>query len=174
MPTVIRRATSCDARQIAQVHVLAWQTAYRGIVPQSFLDSLDVEARFMDWTNWLQNPEAHIYVAERDGSVCGFISGGKIREPIEQYDAELYAIYLLPAAKGLGIGKLLTRRLAEVLDEQGFCCMIVWVLADNPSRHFYAHLGAQQVAEKRISIGGAELLEVAYGWSDLQALESPA
>ena len=170
MPTVIRRAASRDARQIAQVHVLAWQTAYHGIVPQCFLDSLDMEARFMDWTTWLQNPEVHIYVAEKDGSVCGFISGGKIREPIERYDAELYAIYLLPAVKALGIGKLLTCHLAKVLNAHGCRGMAVWVLAGKPSRNFYAHLGAQQVEEKRISIGGAELLEVAYGWSDLHAL----
>jgi hypothetical protein len=48
--------------------------------------------------------------------------------------------------------------------------MLVWVLAANPGRAFYATLGGQQVDEKEITIGAAPLLEVAYGWPDLREL----
>ena len=174
MDTTIRRAAAGDAHDIAHIHVVAWQTTYRGIVPQPFLDSLDEDSRAEDWNTWLQNPEVPTYIAERDGRLCGFISGGKLREPMGHYDAELYAIYLLPSGKGDGIGKLLTQRLAEALIAQAFRSMAVWVLADNPARNFYAHLGAQQIAEKTIRIGDAELLEVAYGWQDLRALTTSA
>ena len=182
MPTVMRKAASHDARQIARVHVVAWQTAYKGIVPQPFLDSLDVDARAKDWNTWLQDTEAHVYVAEIDDQVCGFISGGKLREPIldstgkpiREYDAELYAIYLLPSAKGQGLGKLLTRQLAEALDAQGFRRMAVWVLAENPSLFFYEHLGAQQISKKQVRISDADLLEVAYGWQNMQTLATSA
>ncbi len=41
----IRLATIDDAPGIAAVNVRAWQTAYRGILPDSFLDALDVTVR---------------------------------------------------------------------------------------------------------------------------------
>ena len=183
MPTTIRKAVLGDAPEISRVHVLAWQSAYRGIMPQPLLDSLDVGSRIEMWRTRLENAEGNIYVAQRDGELCGFISGGKLREPIEKpdgepgeesddgdYDAELYAVYLLPAARGQGIGKLLTRRLAEVLAGEGFRRMAVWVLAANPARNFYARLGAVLIAEKTINIGGADLVEVAYAWRSLPAL----
>jgi hypothetical protein len=45
----IRRAVADDARGIAQVHVKSWQAAYRGLLPQSYLDALSVEQREAFW-----------------------------------------------------------------------------------------------------------------------------
>jgi hypothetical protein len=36
----LRRARSHDALGIARVHVQSWQTAYRGVLPQDYLDRL--------------------------------------------------------------------------------------------------------------------------------------
>ena len=43
-------------------------------------------------------------------------------------------------------------------------------LRDNPSCRFYAALGGTPVRNRTISIGGADLPEVAYGWNDLALL----
>jgi hypothetical protein len=40
-----RLAQPGDAGAIAVVHVRSWQAAYRNLVPQEFLDSLDTSAR---------------------------------------------------------------------------------------------------------------------------------
>lgn len=45
---------------------------------------------------------------------------------------------------------------------------MLWVLADNPSRGFYEHMGGKELCSKTIQIGGADLLEVAYGWDSLK------
>jgi hypothetical protein len=45
-----------------------------------------------------------------------------------------------------------------------------WVLAANPSRAFYAALGGQRVDEKSVTLGGVQLVEVAYGWPDIRGL----
>jgi GNAT superfamily N-acetyltransferase len=166
----IRQATPRDIPDIAGIHVAAWKAAYRGIVPQPFLDSLNIASRTEDWKTWFDKTGVYIQVAETDGELCGFIGGGALSEPIEGFDAEIYAIYLLPSAKGKGIGKLLMRHLAETLRVNGFAQVAVWVLAENPSRDFYQHLGGTQIAQKLIQIGGAELLEVAYGWPDIRTL----
>ena len=51
--------------------------------------------------------------------------------------------------------------------------MLVWVLAVSPFRLFYEALGATQVSEREITIGGAALTEVAYGWADLNIVAVP-
>src|ERR1700759_342461 len=43
--TVIRAARAADAAQIALVHVRSWQSAYRGLMPQAYLDGLDPAQR---------------------------------------------------------------------------------------------------------------------------------
>ena len=45
-PMVIRQATGDDARQIAEILVEDWKTAYRGIIDSDYLDSMNVEERY--------------------------------------------------------------------------------------------------------------------------------
>lgn len=166
----IRKATLEDAANIARVHIVSWQESYRGIVPQPYLDSLEIGARTDAWKSRLERPVSTVFVAILDGQLCGFIGGGRAREPVQDFDGEFFAIYLLDAAKGHGIGRLLMRRLAETLLANGLTKGMVWVLADNPTRNFYEHLGAREIAQKIAPVGGADLLEIAYGWQDLRTL----
>ena len=48
--------------------------------------------------------------------------------------------------------------------------MLLWVLADNPARHFYEVLGGQLMKASQTEIGGVMLDEVAYGWIDIRKL----
>jgi L-amino acid N-acyltransferase YncA len=168
----LRPATALDAAAIAHVHVQSWRTTYAGIVPADHLAALNQAERALQWQDWLTRG-IPVYVAELDGEIVGFISGGPIREPLQTYDAELYAIYLLESAQRQGAGTALLKKLAESLSAKGFTSMIVWVLAQNPSRHFYEKSGAQLVSTKEIDIGGVTLVEVSYGWSDMRAITSP-
>ena len=168
----IRPATEHDAVAISHVHVQSWRTTYAGIVPEEYLSTLNEAERVLQWREWLTR-DIPVYIADLDGEIVGFISGGAIREPVQTYDAELYAIYLLEQTQGQGIGTALLKKLAESLSSKGFTSMIVWVLEKNPSRHFYERSSAQIVTAKDIQIGGVMLSEVSYGWPDLQAIASP-
>jgi len=165
----IRPATPEDAAQIAHVHVDSWRTTYPGIVPDEYLAALNEAEREAQWRQWLTT-DTPIYVSELDRQVVGFIAGGPIREPIETFDAELYAIYILRQTQGQGIGRALLQQLAASLLTQGFKRMVVWVLEQNPAKHFYTQTGAQFLTSKDIEIGGAILADAAYGWLDLRSL----
>jgi GNAT superfamily N-acetyltransferase len=104
---------------------------------------------------------------DADGSVMGFISGGKERTGQLAYDAELYAIYLRQEAQRKGLGALLTRQLVRELAARGFGSMAVWVLVLNPSRSFYERLGGKVIGQQQIERGGQPFIEVAYGWQSL-------
>ena len=165
----IRGAVEEDASAIAHVHVQSWLTTYAGIVPESYLASLDEADRALNWKQWLTQ-DVQVYVAEMDGEVVGFAAGGRIREPLQSYEAELFAIYLLRHAQGQGVGRSLLKRLANSMRTQAFNSMAVWVLETNSSSKFYEKNGALPIASKEMEIGGAVLPIVAYGWPDLKII----
>lgn len=166
---LIRNAEVKDAAAIAHVHVQSWLTTYAGLVPAEYLASLNEVERIPLWQEWLQL-DISVYVAEVEGVVVGFSSGGPLREPMGDYQAEMYAIYLLQTAQGKGIGRELVGVLAASLLAKDFTNMLVWVLEQNPAVHFYEKAGAQRLESKQIEIGGAPLCEVALGWSDLKKI----
>ena len=167
---VLRRPTLEDAPAIARVHALSWQSAYRGIVPDEFLDAIDVDV----WAerhrrNMAEDPEDFIpLVAELEGDIVGWALGGPNREPSLDFSGELLTLYLLPGHQRRGIGSRLFSAVAGSFVELGWNSMLLWVLAENqPARRFYEALGGEYVAERELSIGGTPLMEVAYGWRDM-------
>lgn len=171
----IRKATLADASAIATVHVAAWRETYRGIVPDEFLNNLSIQRRTEQWVNLLSDenhPYHRTFVAEMDGQVIGFSNYGLPQEKGSEFDGELFAIYILHAAHKQGLGRSLVNAVVNGLREQGHKSMMVWVLKDNPARGFYERLGGVYLYEKPIEIGGAKLMEVAYGWRDLNTFSA--
>jgi L-amino acid N-acyltransferase YncA len=166
----IRKAKIEDAGAIAHVQVESWKTTYAGIVSDLFLSSLNKEERIQSWQEQLLTDNIFILVAEDETGIFGFAAGGEVREKLDNYDAELYAIYLLRERQKQGGGRTLCRTLVSALQIKGFTSMVVWVLEKNPSVSFYERLGAVQVARKVIDIGGADHQELAFGWPSLDRL----
>jgi ribosomal protein S18 acetylase RimI-like enzyme len=69
-----------------------------------------------------------------------------------------------------GIGKQLMLAAVQDLKSRGFSSMLVWVLADNPSKHFYELLGGEHVQTRDIAMGGKSLKEFGYGWENLDSM----
>lgn len=176
----IRLARRDDAPAIAAVNVRSWQTSYRGILPDSFLDALDAKVREEPWRERLAQPpefgctlvaEVNRAADEDASAIIGFATGGPERDGVSGYDGELYAIYLLAEYRGNGIGRRLTSAIAGWLSQRGTRSLLIWVLKENVrARGFYERLGGQFVAERPITIGSSNLQEVAYGWPDLHVI----
>lgn len=166
----IRLAVPEDALQIAKVQVESWRSTYPGIVPQSYLDSLDIKKREKIWRQAAANHP--LYVAELDGVIVGFSIGGENRDKdtYPEYDGELYAIYSYVHVHEQGIGKKLFKSTAHNLAERGFKKMIVSVLSDNPAVGFYKRMGGTLIGEETIAIDCVKIQESFYGYDDLQNL----
>ena len=166
----IREASLDDVPGIARVHVDTWRLAYVDIVPAEYLAGLSYEQRESRWRENLssQGDGSFTLVADADGSVVGFTGGGPERNNIPGYDGELYGLYVLAAYQRLGIGRELMLTVARRLAADGFKAMVIWVLKDNlKARAVYETMGGMPAGEITITIGGAQLAEVAYGWPDL-------
>ena len=176
----IRAATAQDIGGIAYVHATSWKTTYRGLLPQDFLDRITPEGRTPQWERTLaaSNREICILVAEdADGRIVGFLSAGPCREkeaPLDSFDAELYALYILEPYQRTGTGSRLVRCAAGELTARGHRSMLAWVLTDNPATGFYQAIGGKAFAHKEIEIGGEPLQETAMGWIDMTTITGNA
>ncbi len=175
---VIREASLSDVTGVARVHVDTWRSAYRGLMSEAFLAAMSYADRERIWTQNLSNSarQSFLFVAEApSGQIVGFASGGPERTHRQDYPGELYALYVLQEYQGQGIGRALMAVASGKLLERGLESMLIWVLAGNqPARRFYEALGGVPAGEQPIEIGGARLVEVAYGWRDLSGLVSEA
>lgn len=172
----LRRATVADAEAIAAVRVESWQTTYRGMIPDTYLDQMRIEDSFLHWKQILEALPAAgdrvcVYVAESEGHIIGFASGMLLPEPKLGMRAELTAIYLRPSWQRSGIGRRLLQKVARTLQAQGADNLLVWVISGNAiARNFYEDLGATLLHEQAFTWDGVDLKEVGYGWRDLSVL----
>jgi GNAT superfamily N-acetyltransferase len=169
-PLRIRSAATADAPGIADVQISTWRATYRGLVADAYLDAMDQAVQEDYWRSLLSaNDGDFVLVAESpEREIAGFVCAGPNRDAEPSYLAELHKLYLAPQWQGRGGGRHLLESAAETLLRQDLTSMIVWVLGGNPFRKFYESAGGVYVSERTIEIGGAALLDVAYGWRNLR------
>lgn len=140
----VRKAKVEDASRIASVHVRSWQVAYRGHMPDEFLDGLDVEKRTNMWRELTQDPDKLIFVAEDcERNIQGFSALGPSRDiDADPSTAEVSAIYVHPEKWGKGIGRALLSASIDQVRKREFDRVTLWVLEANPrARSFYESFG---------------------------------
>jgi GNAT superfamily N-acetyltransferase len=171
----IRRATADDAPFIAQVRIDGWRTTYRGLVPDAYLDAMEVEPSTAMWARVLEagSDIASVFVATRGGEVIGFSAGNALKEPRYGADSELTAVYLRREFQRAGIGQRLVGAVVDAERARGATGMIAWTIAGNKgARRFYESLGGDLVVEQPFQWDGMDLVEAGYVWLDLAALSA--
>jgi ribosomal protein S18 acetylase RimI-like enzyme len=152
-----RRATIDDAAKIAHLLISAWRTAYRGIVPDSYLQSLSPEERTARLRQSFLEEKRDTYLAETGDELLGFVTIGPSRDP--DVDAtcvgEIRGIYLAPEYWRRGIGTYLLMHGQRILKRRGYAQATLWVLAANiRARRFYEAMGFRvDGATKELSFG---------------------
>lgn len=163
----VRPANVEDAQAIAVVHVKTWQYAYRGQIPDDFLDSMSIARRTERWRTILAGREfqEQIFVAEVDGTIVGFSVVGRSRDDdADDSVGELYAIYIDAQSMNHGVGSALLEAGQVYLAQQGYALATLWVLETNQrARRFYERKGwAVDGKTRQEEIANATVSEVRY------------
>ena len=155
-----------DARQVAEIHVTTWQSAYQGILPAEYLASLSVEKREAMWRESIVKGVPQLFVAKVEDDMVGWVAFGPCRDEGSPADsAEVWAIYVAPASWSSGIGRMLWRRSQARMLEQGFKTVGAWVFTQNARAiRFYRAAGfvPDLSSVKEFELGGKQVQEMRY------------
>ncbi|MFF7788658.1 GNAT family N-acetyltransferase [Streptomyces sp. NPDC007991] len=160
--------TLADCEHVAEIRVRGWQSAYRGLMPQSYLDGLGVAQDAERRRGHLTQAGAGVVnlVAEDiGGEVVGWACHGPYRDgQLLTSDAELYALYVHPDRVGHGAGQALLAESVTRCAAAGHGRMLLWVLKGNGrARHFYERAGFHaDGAEEPFEVEGVMVPEVRY------------
>jgi GNAT superfamily N-acetyltransferase len=158
----VREAARDDAPGIAEVHVRAWQVAYRGFVPNRILDGLSLEGAERNWERLAGERGSFTLVAGRGGRVDGFCSVAvpSRDEDATQHTAEVAAIYVHPDRWRSGVGRALLDAALGRLRGEDWEEVTLWVFARNDqARAFYASRGFEPDRAERdnATVGEVEI-----------------
>lgn len=155
----IRYMTQLDDRfAISKVYEESWKYAYRGIVPQDYLESIPEG----QWASNIEQADRKNLVMFEDDKMIGTSSFGKSRVEEMNGFGEIISLYFLPDYMRKGYGRLLLQAVVGELKKMGFDKVFLWVLEENRNaRYFYEKCGFTQTERCLFSdIGGKELKEV--------------
>ena len=172
LPAEIRDALPSDAEAIARLHATSWRDAYRGIMPDAYLDGPLEESLGEHWRVQLGGDGCAgsiVLLALVEGTLTGFVAGRP--EPVGCSAALIENLHVHPAHRGRGLGRELLGLAAGRLAAAGCCGISLWVYDDNRAAlTFYDQLGADVTETGLEQVGGAVLAHRRLAWPDAAAL----
>ena len=151
---------------MACIYVQTWQDTYLGVVPFAYLYDMSVERHEQAFLKELASRQILGYVAEDDGRVVGFTTGGSERHGDAIYCGEIYTLYVLKNYQRQGVGRKLVENLARRFNNLGIHSMLVQVLKQNPYRNFYQKINGVHLKTQGLPFAGELLYVESYGWID--------
>jgi GNAT superfamily N-acetyltransferase len=170
---VIRAALPADAPAIAALHAASWRSAYRGALPDSYLDGPIEAERLAVWQARLAalGRGDAVLVAPGANGLRGFAAA--FARP--DGDALLDNLHVAPALRGRGLGLVLLAGIAARLYRTGSVAMHLWVFDVNASaRRFYVRHGATETGHRVERMFGADVPETRLSFGHLGALAAQA
>lgn len=166
MDIIIRNIRKEDLPSVVDIKIKGWQSAYKGIVDDTYLNNLsnERETRIAKMEkNYITNG---FIVAELDNEVVGFcryIFDNSFSPEIDGIDCELCAIYVKPDLKYSGIGTKMFTYVVNEFRKNNKSKMVLWCLKDNePSKKFYTKMGGKIIKEKDVEIGDKQYKECCF------------
>jgi GNAT superfamily N-acetyltransferase len=170
----IRAAGMADAVAIGQLHTRSWQSAYRGILSDDFLQGALPENRRALWHTRLaesDRADQFVLVDEQGGTIRGFACAFLEADP--EWGCLLDNLHVVPDLKGQGLGRRLMTAVAQrVWHSNPRGRLHLWVYEQNLSaRRFYERLGGvNTLRQAELAPDGTEVNVDRYCWSELSGL----
>ena len=161
---IIRDVLEKDLASVVDIKISGWQTAYKNIVDDDYLNSFNKEEMIESLKE--NYKESGFIVAEYKDEVVGFcryIDSNKYSNNLEEIDCEIVAIYVKPSFKYNGTGTKMFNHAVNYFKEKNKNKMIIWCLKDNePSKKFYKKMEGVEYKEKLIDIGNKKYNETGF------------
>lgn len=151
---------SDDRKAISKIYEESWKFAYKGLIPQGYLDGIPAG----NWAKAVDTPGWNTLLMLDGKQIVGTASYCYSRFKDWKDYGEIISIYFLPAYMGKGYGRALLQAAVDKLAEMGCTDILLWVLAENErAKKFYEKNGfSKSGAYLDDNIGGKALKELQY------------
>lgn len=152
MNVSIDKASTRDAREMAEVQLSGLRVAYQGLLPEQLLGHSSIGTRAMHWQTWVQRRRALTYAARLDGNLAGFVAAHTAPREVESEEStEVTALFVAPLYWGKGIATALISRILREFPDDGDRAVVAWVLESNErAKRFYTARSFQPDGGTRI------------------------
>ncbi|MBQ8654967.1 MAG: GNAT family N-acetyltransferase [Clostridia bacterium] len=159
-----REGDSRDAALISHINATSWRKAYRGIIPQHYLDRLPDEYWVPSVRAWLDSGRFSALIVLEDKKPQGACIYGRSRDESLAGWGEIVSLYLLPEARRRGLGSRLLEEAVSRLQADGYARLFVWSFEKNlPADAFYRRHGFFPSTDREsVPLGGAVIHERRY------------
>jgi ribosomal protein S18 acetylase RimI-like enzyme len=149
----VRTARPEDAAAIRAVAEASWSEDYPKILSsESIQQGLDEWYSSQSIEDAIERSNSRTLVAERDGTVVGFVHA---IWDVAKNEGDILRLYVHPDHRGAGIGTDLLEVACERLFDSGAERIKAMVLAANDvGNDFYAEYGFEQVDTEEVDVGG--------------------
>lgn len=168
----LRSARAADSAAVAELHVASWRDAYRGLLPDTFLDGPMAETFARHWQETLavRRRPGVVILATAGGDPVGFIATWR-----EGANAHIENLHVKPGMRGAGIGRALIGFAAGRMQSHGCLTADLHCFAGNHAGlRFYRTLGAEIGPEATATAYGQTVAERRCSWPDIAALVAAA
>jgi ribosomal protein S18 acetylase RimI-like enzyme len=152
------------------VVITSWRGAYRDFLPSSFLASLG-QSPYHDarcWEHRISEPNSFTWIISDDDSDVGALRMIVGASSIPETDAQLTTLYLLPQARGHGLGsEALVCARAEVSRQAGGVLGVCVLAGNKDGQRFYERRGARRTGERvAFRIDDEPIMDILYRFGD--------
>ncbi|WP_336326634.1 GNAT family N-acetyltransferase [Halovenus sp. HT40] len=151
----VREAVPSDTPEILSVAEAGWEETYGDILAEETISTaLDEWYDEAETREAIEHDAVGYFVAERDGSVVGYLSGSVRDDSI----GHLGAIYVAPDQWGEGIGTALLQQFEQWCADRDCPEIRLHVLSDNAiGQSFYRSHGYESVESEQTELFGEEV-----------------
>lgn len=173
MDLTLRDATERDFGALVALHVRSWQDAYRGLVPDMFLDDGLTANRERFWRDKLdqRQPADVILIAEDGQPTAAGLVAVLVGRSAHDRPAFVDNLHVRPGLRGGGLGRRLMAAAVRRVRDRGLDGLSLEVIAGNTRAvDFYRRLGGTVSPVRTVQLYGFDVDEHVVTWDDLDAL----
>ena len=166
---IIRYNVIEDQSQMAKIKIDVWNEAYKNIIDDNYLKSLDLKKQTQKYFRSFDEYKDRVLVAIKDKEVLGYSCFDAKTNSIK-YDSELVSLYIKD--RNRGIGTALFKETTKELLSKNKKNMIVWCIKENKKAiNFYKKLGGVITETRKDKIGDKYYDEYGF-FFDLKQLDN--
>lgn len=161
---LIRKGKTEDGEIIAKIKIDNWRKTYKNIFPDTLLENLEIKSETQKCINNIKKRNVIVY--ERENEIIAYCYYGKRNDDTyEQYEGEVFALYVKNECQDHGIGKeLLNYAIKDLFTK--YKKVLLWCAKENTRAiSFYERNGLEFIGRGIEEIGGKDIEKVALGIS---------